>query len=167
MSTVSVNTYTHSVTHVTDQMLRSLKYIIRESGLDPAKFAGSWETTEQGIYHWLLSKHLQRVILEVSNPANNRLVGRWDFDIDYSYGADDDGFMWLDTDALKHSIYKQGLWPSTCDYRVVVTTKDGAPSVSGWSNTTLRSTDGFVRQSIGTTIGASGLGSSTGYWRKN
>ena len=59
------------------------------------------------------------------------------------------------------------IWPSMCDYRVVVTNKDGAPSVSGWSSTTLRSTDGFVRQSIGTTIGASGLGSSTGYWRKN
>jgi hypothetical protein len=40
-TTVSVNTYTHSVTYVADNILKSIKDIIRLSGLNPAKFAGS------------------------------------------------------------------------------------------------------------------------------
>jgi len=38
MTSVAVNTYTHSVTYLADNVLRSLKDIIRESGLNPANF---------------------------------------------------------------------------------------------------------------------------------
>ena len=167
MSTyVGVNTLTHTVTYITDKMLRSLQLIIRDSGLSPSKLAGEWGVLDRGIRTWLGTRDLTNVVLEVCNPSNGGLVGRWDFDIVYGYGSDDDGGMWVDTDAIGHAIRKAGLWPAGCDYSVIACTKPGRPDVDGWSRTTFRSTDGFVRHSIGTTIGAVGIGTGTAYWRR-
>ncbi len=167
MSTlVFVNTYTHSVTFVTAKMLTSLKRIITWIGLDPAKLTRDWEALERGIRTWLTSHHLQAVALEVYRPASQTLVGRWDFDIEYGFSADGNGEMWTDTDAIWFAIAKCGLNPVGCDYRIVVDNKPGRPDVRGWGPTEFLSTQGFVRNSIGTTIGASPLASRTAYWRK-
>jgi len=164
MSTsVAVNTYVHSVTYVTDKMLMSLKEIIRCSGLSPKKFTSQWATLQQGINTWLNSRELETVHLEVYTPQTNALVGRWDFDI--YYGTTGDGGMWVNTDEIKYAITKTGQWPSTCSYRIILTTKPGSQEVDGWSTTTFRSTEGFVRQSLGTTIDGNGLSSGTAYWR--
>lgn len=163
---VSVNTYTYSVAHVTDQMLISLKRIITWSGLDPTKLALNWKTLDAGIRTWLSGRYLEAVVLEVYHPRTDKLVGRWDFDIRYSYSTDDEGTFWVDTDAIKHAIKKCGLIPSECTYQIIATTKRGRPEVPGWTRATLRSTQGFVRHSIGTTIGANPLASSVSYWRK-
>ncbi len=165
MSTVvSVNTYTQSVTYVTDKLLTSIKNIVRLSGLNPAKLADQWTVLELGLSTWLATHDLEQVHLEVYNPKTDGLVGRWDFEIHYSFQGD--GTFWQDPEAIKYHIQKQGLWPSDCEYRIVTSTKDGRPDVNGWASTTLRSTSGFVKQSIGTTIDGSGLSSGTGYWRK-
>lgn len=165
MSTfVSVNTYTHSVTYVADNMLRSLKEIIRESGLSPEKLANEWAVLQRGISKWLETRHLEKVVLEVYAPGDGSLVGRWDFEI--SYGAQGDGSMWVNTEDIKYHIRKAGQWPSTCDYVVITTTKTGRPDVTGWTSASFRSTEGFVRQAIGTTIDGNGLSSGTAYWRR-
>lgn len=166
MSTfVVVNTYTHSVTYVADKMLLSLKEIIRESGLSPEKLTDQWSTLQRGISTWLGSKHLTAVIIEVYTPGKSDLIGRWDFDI--SYGTAGDGSMWVNTEDIKYHIRKAGQWPSLCAYDIIVTTKPDRPSVIGWSATTLRSTDGLVRQSIGATIDANGhVTAGASYWRK-
>lgn len=167
MSTyVSVNVYTHTVTYVTDKMMSSLAVIIRRSGLDPEKLHDDWHVIERGLKKWIETQDLERLILEVFNPRTDVLVGRWDFDIYYGFGSEDDGSMWLDPDAVKYAIKKYGLNPSGCDYHIVATTKPGRPDVPGWSKTTLRSTDGFTRQSVGTIIGAAPLGTGVAYWRK-
>lgn len=163
-TTTFVNTYTHSVTYVTDKLLTSIKNIVRESGLSPAKLTGEWKTLESGISAWLGDEDLEEIHLEIYNPKTGKLVGRWDFEIYYGFSGD--GSFWQDPDAIKYHIYKQGLFPSQCDYRIVVTTKPGRQSVAGWSTTALLSTNGFVKQSIGTTIDGSGLSTGTGYWRK-
>ena len=166
MSTnVYANTYAHTATFITDKMLRSIQIIIRESGLDPSKFAHDWEWMERGIRTWLGTHDLERVVLEVYRPSSGRLVGRWDFDVIYDYGVEGDGGMWVDTDAIRYAILKAGLWPAECEYRIVVSNKPGRPDVDGWSRTKLRSTDGFSRHSIGTTIGAVGAGTGTAYWK--
>jgi Bacterial HORMA domain 2 len=166
MSTfVTTNTYTHSVTYVTDNILRCLQDIVRQSGLDPSKLADQWTLLEKVISTWLQSRHLESVTLEVFNYRTDKLVGRWDLSIAYSW-TEGAGSFWVDTDQIRYAIQKQGLWPSLCDYRVVTSTKAGRPDVAGWGPTTLRSTDGFVRQSIGTTIDASGLGASASYYRR-
>ncbi len=161
---VTVNTYTHSVTYVSDKILKSLKDIILLSGLSPEKLTLDWEVLHLGIKIWLSSQDLQQIHLEVYNPNTDKLIGRWDFEVYYGYSGD--GAFWVDTDAIKYHIKKAGVWPSSCDYRIVVTTKPGRPDVSGWSGTTLRSTDEFVKQSIGTTIEGNGLSAGSGYWRK-
>ena len=163
-SIVAVNTYTHAVTHVTDNLLRSIKNIIRLSGLDPSKFVDDWDTMERGIKTWLNTRDLEMVVLEVYEPKTDKLVGRWDFEIAYSFSGD--GSFFVDPEAIEYHIRKQGVHPSACKYRLVTTTKTGRPDVQGWTTTTFRSTNGLVRQSIGATIDGSGLSTTTSYWRK-
>lgn len=167
MSTfVAVNTYTHSVTYVTNKILLSLQTIIRLSGLTPEGMTDNWVVLERGIKTWLESQDLTEVILEVFNPRTDKLIWRWDLEVRYAYVREGDGSFWVDTDDIRYHIQKSGVWPSTCRYRVVVTTKPNRPDVLGWSRTTLRSTEGFVKQSIGTTIDGRGLSVGTGYWRQ-
>ncbi|OZC01142.1 HORMA domain containing protein [Rubricoccus marinus] len=163
MSVVAVNTFTHSVTYVSDQMLRSLKTIVVRSGLSAAKLGREWESIDLALRTWLGTRDLERVVLEVLHPTTGALVTRWDATLTYSY--DGEGEMWADTDALRFAIAKAGAVASTCDYRVLLHTKSGRPDVAGWSPTTYTSTDGFVRHSVGTTIGTHAIGSDFAYWR--
>lgn len=166
MSTfVAVNTYTHSVTYVANNLLMCLQEIVRRSGLDPGKIATDWVVLERGLAKWLETQDLESVTLEVFNPKTDDLVGRWDFSLQYSWSGGG-GAFWVDTDQIQYAIRKQGVWPSSCGYRVIAHTKPGRPDVAGWSSTTYRSTEGFVRQSIGTTLDASGLGAAATYYRR-
>lgn len=162
---VAVNTYTHSVTYVTENILRSLQDIVRLSGLDPGKISEDWEVLERGIRTWLGSKHLETIVLEVYNPTTDGLIGRWDVDIAYDWNGDN-GRFWVDTEQIKAAIKKAGVWPSASKYRIVCTNKDGREEVAGWSSTTLRSTSGMIKQSLGTTIEHNGLGAGASYYRK-
>ena len=112
---------------------------------NPEKLVDDWDTLQRGISAWLGSQHLASVTLEVFHPQSDALVGRWDFEL--YYGTARDGAMWVNTEDIKYHVLKAGRWPSSCDYRVIVSTKPGEPSVAGWSNTTFRSTAGFVRAS--------------------
>jgi hypothetical protein len=166
MSTfVAVNTYTHSVTYVTDNILRSLQDIVRLSGLDPSQIAEEWGTLERGIKQWIDSQHLERIVLEVYNPSTNALIGRWDIDIAYEWSGDS-GRFWVDTDQIKFAIKKAGIWPGSSKYCIICKTKNGRADVAGWSTTTFRSTTGMIKQSLGTTIEHSGLGAGASYYRK-
>ena len=164
MTTVTVNTYTHSVVYVADNILKSLKDIIRLSGLDPSNFVGAWESNMRAVRAWLDSQHLERVMLEIYDPKTDALVVRWDIDISYGWTSGD-GSFWTDVDQLKYAIRKAGLAPSEARYRLMLKTKPGEPAVQGWGDATSRSTEGMVRQSLGSTIEHSGLGASTAYWR--
>jgi len=166
MSSTAVGVYTnvHSYTYVTDKILTSIKNIVRMSGLDPAKMTSEWPTLEVGIRTWLSDGDLEEVHLEVFSRTTNKLVGRWDFEI--FYGRLGDGSFSQDPDAINYHIRSLGLNPANCDYRIVATTAAGRRSVAGWLGTSLRSTDGFVKQGIGTTIGAGSIATGTSYWRK-
>lgn len=165
MTSVSVYSYIHSVTYVADNILKSLKDIVRLSGLDPGRFASDWETYQRGVRTWLESGHLEQVVLEIYHPVTDALIKRWDITIQYEWTSGD-GSFWTDTDQLRYAIQKAGVAPSQADYRLVVTNKAGKPAVLGWSSATLRSTDGMVRQSLGNNIQHHGLGGSASYWRK-
>ena len=164
MSTMTtVYTYSHSVTYVTDQMLSSLKRIIVGLDLDTSKFVSDVPTLERGLKTWLETKHLEYAVLEIKNSSG--LVGRYDFNIDYSYSTSD-GNMWVNIDAIKYSLAKQGVKASECSYNIKVHLKDGYPAVSGWSSCEFLSTAGFIKQGLGTTIGTNSIGASANYWRK-
>ena len=164
MSTfVAVNTYTHSVIYVTDNILRSLQDIVRLSGLDPTQIADDWTALERGIKTWIESKHLETIVLEVYNPSTDALIGRWDIDIAYEWSGDGGGRFWVDTEQIKIAIKKAGIWPGSSKYSIICRTKSGRPDVDGWSSRPFRATAGMVKQSLGTTIEHSGLGAGTSY----
>jgi Bacterial HORMA domain 2 len=165
MTTVAVNTHTHSVVYVADNILKSMKDIIRLSGLDPTNLVDGWESKMRGLQVWLESRHLETVVLEIFDPKTDALVGRWDIDVIYTTGTGDGGF-WTDTDQIKYHIRKAGVVPGEARYRILLKNKPGRPDVDGWGPAEYRSTEGFVRQSIGATIEHNGLGGSTSYWRK-
>lgn len=161
---VGVYTHVHSYNFVTNQLLNSVKEIVRMSGLDPAKMSGQWASLELGIHTWLADGDLESAYLEIYNSRTDKLVRRWDFDISYSKSGD--GSFWQDPNDIRYHIEKAGLNPANCDYEILTTTAPGRRNVAGWSRCSLRSTDGFVKQSIGTTIGAGGISSGTSYWRE-
>ena len=166
MTSVGVYSYTHSVTYVADNILKSFKDIIRLSGLDPSGLVDGWESNMTALQTWLQSGHLEAVILEIFDPKTDNLVGRWDIDIVYSVGGGDGGF-WTDTDQIKYAVRKAGLLPSEARYRLLLDNKPGRPDVDGWGPASYRSTNGFARHSLGSTIEHNGLGGSAAYWRKN
>lgn len=165
MTSVSVYSYTHSVTYVADNIHKSLKDIIRLSGLNPASLMDNRESTLRALRTWIDSKDLERVILEIYDPDTDKLILRWDLDIAYEWSSDD-GTFYTDTDQLRYHILKAGVAPSQAKYRLILCTKPGSPDVDGWGSVTFRSTDGMVKQSLGSTIQHSGLGANAGYWRK-
>jgi len=165
MSSVATYSYTHSVTYVADNILKSLKDIIRLSGLDPSGFVDDWATNLLALKTWLDSEDLEKVILEIYNPSSNNLITRWDIDVVYSWTSDD-GSFWTDTDQLKYAILKAGVLPSLAKYTLLLKTKPGRPDVPGWSKSSYRSTEGMVKQSLGSTVEHSGLGAQAGYWRQ-
>jgi hypothetical protein len=170
MSSVAVSTYaltyntTHTVSFVTSKMLMLLKDIIREVGLDPGKLTDDWSLLEQAISAWLKSQHLKQVTLEIYNPNTNALVSRWDLDVVYGYGSDET--FWADTESIRYSITKAGLVAAQCKYTFIIYNASGRPDVDGWGACTARSTEGFRRYSIGSTVGGNGIGTDIAYWKK-
>ena len=164
MTSVLTYSRTQSVIYVADNALRCLKDIIRESGLDPEKMVSSHESYMHAIETWLESEHLDRIVLEIIHPETGDLITRWDIDVEYDWGASDATF-WVDTDQLKWAIRKAGVVPSYAEYGIVLITKHDRPEIPGWSSCNLRSTDGMIRQSLGSTIEHCGLGASASYWR--
>ncbi|TMQ07567.1 MAG: HORMA domain containing protein [Deltaproteobacteria bacterium] len=159
-----VYTFAHSVTYVTDNILKSLKDIILLSGLDPGVYSADRVSYERALATWLGGQWLTRVVLELYDPRTNALLRRWDIDVVYAWNGD--GMFFTDTDQLRYHIAKAGLAPSTARYRILMDTKSGRPDVAGWSSgATYRSTAGMVRQSLGSTVEHSGLGASAAYWR--
>ena len=91
MTGVVVNTYMHSVTYVADNILKSMKDIIRLSGLDPKNLVDGWSSNMRALQVWLDSRHLEKVVLEIFDPRTDALVGRWDIDVIYTTGSGDGG----------------------------------------------------------------------------
>ncbi len=164
MTNVITYSRTHSVTYVTDNILKSLKDIIRESGLDPTEFVNDADVNKRGIKTWLESEHLENITLEIYNPKTDKLIKRWDIEVRYDWGSGDATF-WTDTEQIKWAILKAGVAPSSAKYALKVHNKPGRPKVEGWSSCGYRSTDGMVRQSLGSTVEHNGLGASASYWR--
>ena len=110
MTSVAVNTRTHSVTYVADNILKSFKDILRLSGLDPSGLVAGYESKMRALRTWLSPGDLDAVNLEVFDPDTGTLIIRWDLDIVYGWSADD-GSFWTDTDKFKYSIRKAGVAP--------------------------------------------------------
>ena len=164
MTAVSVNTYTHSLTYLADNLLKSLKDVIVLSELDPGEFVGDWTTNMLAVKTWLGTGDLIAAKLDIYDPKTNGLLIQWSIEIVYSWTGE--GTFWTDTEQLRYAIRKAGVAPSQARYELRLKTKPGRPDVPGWGRVAERSTDGLVRQSLGTTIEHYGLGGRTSYLRR-
>lgn len=165
MTAVITYSRTQSVTYVADNILRSLKDIIRLSGLDPSQLVDRHECNMRAIRTWLDSEDLEHVTLEIFSRSTDELVLRWDINVAYGWSAGD-GSFWTDTEQLRFAIRKAGIAPRDARYRLLLRTRPGCVDVPGWSDVQARSTTGMVRQSLGSTIEHNGLGANASYWRQ-
>ena len=164
MTAVITYSRTQSVTYVADNIVKTLKDIIRGSGLDPSKLTSDYATYMRGIETWLQTEHLKAITLEIYNRSTDCLIRRWDIDVRYDWASGDASF-WMDTDQIRFALNKAGVAPSSAKYSILLDLKPGSPDVVGWGSCSYRSTEGMVRQSLGSTIEHNGLGASASYWR--
>jgi hypothetical protein len=160
----SAYTYSHNVVFLSDNLRNALREVIRENGLSPDKLMQDWDTVERGIRVWLESRDLTSIVVEFYRPGATSVSGRWDFPVGYAgLGVDDD--MWPDKAYLRQLIAKSARPSSDCTYRVVLCTRPGAPSVSGFSDCTFLATGALAARSAGTIIAAGQLTAAATYWR--
>ena len=166
--TTNVSTVTHTHTYVATNLMRSVKNLIEEAGLNPRHFADSWDIWEKAISHWIAQQGLKKLILEVydlSDSYDDRR-GRFDFTINYSYGGD--GELWFDPEIIEFAVSKSGSLPSACCYRLVATLTPFAsdPPSGHWTSATLRSTDGYQRHTVGHAVAAGSTAAGLSYYRR-
>ncbi|HEY3252168.1 MAG TPA: HORMA domain containing protein [Ignavibacteria bacterium] len=167
MSTrVAVYTYANSISYVSDKILWSMRKLITMIGLDPINLVSEWSLLDKGLQTWLRSRHLVGATIEIYNKTRGSFVGRWDFDIDYTYNSGDDGEFTTDAQLIKNAIAKNVTDVKNCSYDIIFRNKPGYPKVPGFVSCNLRSTQGYVRQSLGTSISTNYLGAQLNYWRK-
>src|SRR3546814_17498332 len=97
MTIVAVNTYTHSVTYVADNILKSMKDIILLSGLDPTNLVDGWASKMRALQTWLASRHLDDVVPEILNSKTDALLGRCALHVAKPTGPGPAGF-WTHTE---------------------------------------------------------------------
>jgi hypothetical protein len=158
------STHVYTNTHVAANLIRGLKQIVTDCGLDASKLIGNWATLELGVATWLGSRHLERLILEIYDPSTDGLIKRFEFNIDYTYDPLGNGELWIDPATVSYAVRKAGAVPSQCSYDVLASTAPGRRDVAGWTRGTLRSTAGMRRRSVGAMVGGGSLAASLSYW---
>ncbi len=155
---------THSITFLSDNLLNTLREVIRENGLSPEKLMQDRDVITNGMRTWLNSGHLTQVVVEFYRPGATTADARWEFPVGYSgSGVEDD--MWLDKSYLKQLIAKAKRPSSECSYRIVLFTSSGAQRVAGFSDCTLLPTGSMVARSAGTVIATGHVTAGVTYWR--
>lgn len=148
---VSTNTYTrtHTAAFVSDKMQVLLKRLIREYGLSPEKLIDAWsDWADKAVREWLISGHLQMIVIEFYEPYSDAVTARWDFPITYDGDVDDDD-LWVDELFFRSTIAKAKAPTSTSVYRIILSHSNGAPDIPGMSSTNFKSTAGLTSQRQG------------------
>lgn len=135
---VGVNVMTESVNFTVNSVFRGVLRIAHTRGLKPDYMIQKREVIENGLFIWLGEQKLVALHLEifVGGVAIER------FDMEFKYRADADrNIRKLDVSGLEEFCRRLPVLPAGVDYRVVVTTADGASDVPGWTPTGLMPLD--------------------------
>jgi hypothetical protein len=159
-----VFTQTHSIVFLSDNMRNTLREVIRENGISPAKLMQDWDMIERGIKTWLQSGHLNNIVVEFFKPGASEASARWEFPTGYAgSGVDDD--MWLDKNYLRQLIAKAKRPTSDCIYRILLCTDNNAPRVDGFTSCSFLSTGQMSARQAGTVIATRHMTAGATYWR--
>jgi len=161
----STYTRTQAVIFMSDNLRIVLRDVILEYGLSPENLLlQDWETIERGIRSWLLSGHLNAIVIEFFRPGVSLASARWDVPIRYvGSGVDDD--MWLDKVYLRQLVAKSARPSWDCTYRILLCTHPGAPEVAGFLHATFLSTGQMAARQGGTVIATGHMTAGVTYWR--
>lgn len=164
-TSTSTATYTrvHTVNFLTNEIWNQLRMIIRESGLDAAKFIEDEALYTKGIREWLTSGHLECVYIEIYDTQTDKLIKRWDIKI--KEDSSGNTTLWADTEGIRYAIGKAGKLPSGCSYSIKLHNKAGRPNVDGFVKCSERSTSQLTIASVGTTATANGTNLQTHFYR--
>jgi hypothetical protein len=150
---------------MSDNLRIVLRDVIRENGLSPEKLLmQDWDTVEQGIRTWLLSGHLNKIVVEFFSPGASIASARWDIPIRY-VGSGVNNDMWLDKSYLRQLVTKSARPSWDCTYRILLCTDPGAPAVPGFSDASFLSTGRLAARHGGTVIATGHMTAGVTYWR--
>jgi hypothetical protein len=153
----SVHVTARSYTYMANEINRIFLETITNGGLDPSEFASIQDVIENGLRTWLTLRQLEVAYLEIYEPSTGRVRSRIDLSIAYQDGGEER--YSTDIEKVRKELSSNGKFAG-CKYRVIVTTKAGAPAVSGWGPTTLGDVRHLTRRDVGSIIDTTAVGAS-------
>jgi hypothetical protein len=145
----SVHVSARSYVYISNEISRIFYEGIQSAGLDPAAYAQLQQTIENGLRTWVTMQYLEAAHLEIVEIGTQRVRSR--IDLGLSYVSSNEDRYKTDIDRVRNSLAGTARMTG-CEYRVVVTLKDGAPNVQGWGPTTLGSIEHLQRQDVGSVV---------------
>ena len=163
---IGVNIAVYPITYVSNEILNSLIRIVDKRGLGLDYINHNKTTIADGLFTWLGTRHLEKVVLEVYDSGRDGVLERYDMSFEYSsvVPSTSDSVFETNLKKLEEFLEKLPSLPLDANYRVVVVLGDGAPDVPGWSPTSLRSVDHLKNQKLGGFIRADYIGAAMEYW---
>ena len=161
---ISVKTAVYPIVYVANEIMNTLIRIVDRRGLSMDYINRHRETLLDGIFTWLSTRHLEKLVLEIYNGET--VIERHDLNFSYSKVVPSTTHSKFETNLRKLEDFLSKL-PSLeegLQYRVVVVLKEGAPDVPGWKPTRLRPVDHLRHQNLGDLIKADYIGVAFEYW---
>jgi len=159
----SIHVTARSYSFLANEISRVFLEAITGFGLDPGAYAEDMPVIERGLRTWVTLRQLEAAYLEVYDKQSGRVRTRIDLEVAFRESGDDHRYE-TDIETVRRTVVQAGSYPG-CAYRVVVTTKEGAAQVSGWSGTTLGSVDHLNRHDVGDVIDSPATGAYMAFYR--
>jgi hypothetical protein len=159
----SIHVTARSYVYLTNEINRVFLEAITGFGLDPSAYAENMPVIENGLRTWVTLRQLEAAYLEVFDQQSGQVRTRIDLEVDFRSSGDDTRYE-TDIESVRRAVIQAGSYPG-CTYRLVVTTKQGAAQVAGWSDTTLGSVDHLRRHDVGDVIDAPRAGAKMSIYR--
>lgn len=163
---VGVNVAVYPVTYVSNEVLNFIIRIVNGRGLDLGYVNRNRDIIADGLFAWVGTRKLEKLILEIHDEGKDHVVERFDMNFEYSavVPSTRDSIFETNMNKLEDFLAKLPGHNSDLAYRIIAVVSPGAPEVSGWSPTALRSVDHLKNQSLGGMIKADYIGVAMEYW---
>ncbi len=158
---VGVKTWTKATIFVANEVFHVWFVILQQRGLSNTDLLQKKEILVNGLFTWLLTRHLKMAVLEVYQGSSSEATERWDLIFKYANPNEDvssedevDNVWQTYLAEVTEFAKKLNALPPGAVYRVVVDLEDKVegqppPDVEGWAPTTLRNTNNLQRHEFG------------------
>lgn len=164
--TVSISTFTDTITFVTNQSIKLLVNYVNNRGLDIEGISRSRESIERGLWAWFAGGHIESLALEVYDNNSGELIERFDLQYDYTEPGKIEE---IGKESVQRPIFEDYMSemgevldryeepPEGAKYRILVSLKQNEtgkkpPSVEGWSSTSPKNYDDLEVHHLGDSI---------------